>query len=255
MDYPYTDIFNFPKRILLNKRITKVFFQKNFDLTAAEKKLLNNDIQNIWWIASIKPKNANIPIVINGQYKYEEIQIIKCTVPNNQLGKKGKRCVELIQKYIPYQIIVVVEDEFEFIINACDKRVNQSDASKRTIEQYFTTAPIPKLYKIEVSSLFFKSMDFIVLDKTNLETIYKAYVDAIIQFQSALITGKFKKKGKERTEQDMVNLQTIDNLEQDIVLLKNQLKSEKQLNQKVDLNIAIQHKKKEIKNIKEKLST
>lgn len=254
MDYPYIKIFNFPERILLNKRITKVFFQKNFDLTASERKLLNNSIQSIWWIASIKPNSANIPATVNGQYKYEEIQIIKCTIPDNQLEKMGKRCVELIQKYIPYHLIVLVEDEFEFIINVCDKRVNQSDTSKRTIEHYITTSPISKLYKNEVATSFFKSLNFSVLDKTNLETTYKAYIDAIIQFQSALITGKFERKGKERTKQDMVNLQTIENLEQDIVSLKNQLKSENQINQKVDLNMAIQHRKKEIDNIKKKLS-
>ncbi len=254
MEYSYIDIFNLPERILLNKRITKVFFQKNFDLTTSEKKLLNNTIQSILWIASIKPKSTNIPAVVNRQYKYEEIQIIKCTVPDNQLGKVGKRCVELIQKYIPYQLILLVEDEFEFIINACDKKINQSDSSKRTIEQYFTTSPISKLYRNEVVSSFFKSIDFSALDKTSLETTYKTYIDAIISFQSALITGKFKKKGKERTGQDMVNLHSIENLEQEIISLKNLLKSEKQLNQKVDLNMAIQHKKKEIEKIKKKLS-
>lgn len=253
MDYPYIDIFNFPERILLNKRITKVFFQKNFDLTASEKKFLNNSIQSIWWIASIKPNSANIPATVNGQYKYEEIQIIKCTIPDNQLEKMGKRCVELIQKYIPYHLIVLVEDEFEFIINVCDKRVNQSDTSKRTIEHYITTSPIPKLYKNEVANSFFKSLNFSVLDKTNLETTYKSYIDAIIQFQSALITGEFKKRERERTEQDMVNLQTIDNLGQEIISLKNQIKLEKQLNNKVELNMEIQHNKKEIEKIKKKL--
>jgi len=38
---------------------------------------------------------------------------------------------------------------------------------------------------------------------------------------------------------------TVEILEQEIITLKNQLKSEKQLNHKVDLNIAIQGKKKE----------
>jgi hypothetical protein len=252
--YPYNDIFNIPERILLNRRITKTFFQKNYDLTANEKKLLNNTIQNIWWLTSIKPKDANIPAFVNGRYKYEEIQIIKCSVPDNQLDKTGKRCVELIQKYIPYQIILVVEDDFEFVINACDKRVNQSETSKRTIDQYFYTAPISKLYKNEAALSFFKSIDFTALDKTNLETTYKAYIDAIVQFQSALITGEFKKKDKERIEKDMVSLQTIENLEQEITSLKNQLKSEKQLNHKVDFNLEIQSRRKEIRNIKKKLS-
>ena len=254
MAYPYNQIFNFPERILLNKRITKAFFLKNFTLTATEKKLLNNIIKNITWIASIKPSNANIPVVVNDQYKYEEIQIIKCVVPENQLKNSVKTCAEFIQKHIPYQILVVVEDEFEFIINACDKRINQSDTSKRTIEEYFFTPVISKLYVNEVAKSFFSSLDFSNLDKTSLETTYTGYINAIIQYKSALITGVFTQKDRSRTEEDKISIQAIEKLEHDIKVLKNQLKSEKRLNHKVDINISIQNKRREINIFKKNLN-
>ena len=38
MEMNYNNIFQFPDRCILNKRLTKVFFTKNFDLTSSEKK-------------------------------------------------------------------------------------------------------------------------------------------------------------------------------------------------------------------------
>ena len=37
MEIEYNDIFNFPSRTLLNKRLTKVFFSKNFELSSIEE--------------------------------------------------------------------------------------------------------------------------------------------------------------------------------------------------------------------------
>jgi hypothetical protein len=255
VNYPYNNIFNLPERLLLNKRITKVFFQKNFDLTGAEKKLLNNEILNIEWIACIKPTNANIPAIKTVENSYEEIQIILCTVSSNQLETNGKKCVELIQKYIPYHLVVIVEDDTEFKINTCDKRINQNDTSKRTIESHFTSPKIVKLYKNKISSSFFDSLDFKQLDKTNMETTYNGYTQAVIQFQAAKITGEYQKRNQIRTKVDIVNLLAIDNLEKDIVGLIGMLNKEKQLNTQVELNIEIQKKRTLINDIKNKIRT
>ena len=44
MSFNYNQILNIPERCLLNKRLTKAFFLKNFDLSGTEKKLLNSII-------------------------------------------------------------------------------------------------------------------------------------------------------------------------------------------------------------------
>lgn len=252
MGFNYNNIFNIPERSLLNKRLTKAFFLKNFALSPAEKKLLNNSIQSMEWMASIKTTNANIPAVKNDEYIYEEIQVMVCKLGGGLLTD-SRRCIELFQKYIPYQMVVVVEDENDFVINVCDKRVNLNDKTKRTIENYFTTPIIPKLYKQDTTSAFFDALKFEALDKTNLETTYKNYIQSVVQYQAAEVTGNFEKRTQKRTEQDMADLLEIENLEKEIIGLTSQLKKESQLNGKVKLNVIIQNKRIEIEKIKKKL--
>lgn len=251
--FNYNHILHLPERCLLNKRLTKAFFLKNFELSATEKKLLNNVIHSMEWLASIKTSNTNIQVAQNINYVYEEIQVIVCSLQPNILENVAKSCIELLQKYIPYQMLLVVEDEHEFIFNACDKRINQNDKNKRTIEAYFTTKALSKLYKNELNSALFDALQFAHLDKINLETLYKSYIQALVQYQAASITGAYHKRSKKRTEDDMAHLLAIENSERDIVSLASRLKKESQLNSKVNLNIEIQKKRQEIEDIKTKL--
>lgn len=254
MNFPYNEIFHLPERCILNKRLTKAFFLKNFVLSAAEKKLLNSTIQSMEWMASIKTSNANISAVKNEEYVYEEIQVMICSLPNNQLEINGKKCIELFQKYIPYQMIVIVEDENDFIINTCDKRVNQNDKSKRTIENYFTTSSLSKLYKNDLTTPFYEALMFQEIDKTNMQTTYKSYIQAVAQFQAASITGKYSRRTQKRTEEDMANILAIENIEKEISSFTSQIKKESQLNKRVELNMSIQKKRQEIEVIKNKLT-
>jgi hypothetical protein len=255
MSFSYNSIFNIPERSILEKKLTKAFFLKNFDLSVVEKKLLNNSIINMDWLASIKPTIANIPIVKNDNYTYEEIQIIVCTVVDNQLDELASKCIVLLQKYIPYQMILIVEDDSNFVINACDKRINLNDTSKRIIDSYSTTTALSKLYKNEITTSFFSALDFSSLDKTNMETTYKSYIQTIVQFQTASITGTFNKRSHSRTEDDIILLATIESIEKEVLRLSNQIKKETQLNNRVSLNIEIQNQRKKIENIKNKLGT
>jgi hypothetical protein len=255
LSFPYNNIFNIPEKAILNRKLTKSFFLKNFSLSASEKKVLNNTILSMQWLASLKATNVNIPSIKTEEYVYEEIQVFVCTLPIGMLDAYSTKCIELFQKFIPYQMLVINEDENEFVVNVCDKRINQNDKSKRTVEKYITSQKISKLYKNEVTDQFFKSLDFSILDKTNLETTYKSYIKALIQLQTANITGNFVSRPQKRTEEDMNNLMAIGKLETEIISLANQIKKESQLNNKVALNIKIQGKRKEIEQLKNKLNT
>ena len=253
MSFSYNKILNLPERCMLEKKLTKAFFLKHFDLSITEKKLLNNTIVSMDWLASVKPNNSNILVAKNDDYMFEEIQFIVCTVPDSQLNQWSEKCSAFIQKYIPYQIVLIIEDNDSFVINTCDKRINQVDSSKRTIEQSISTQPLSKLYKTDVINAFFDSLDFSRLDKTNLEITYKSYIQAIVQLQTANITGNYTQRKQSRTQHDMELLANIETGEKDLLRLSNSMKHETQINNKVSLNVEIQKLKQEIENSKNKL--
>jgi hypothetical protein len=250
MELNYNDIFNLPKRCLVNKRLTKTFFSKNFDLSSSEKKVLNDEIVKMEWIGSLKPSNSNIPKFESEKYLFEEVQIMSCEVVN--LQKVYNLISEIFQKYIPYQIVLIIENSSEWILSLSDKRINLNDRTKRTVERYVHS---PVLSKSEIGDFkFLRTITFDFINKSNLQSVYQSYINSVIQLKSSLITGVFNEENLERTEESLKIIQTIEKIESEIISLKNQIKSESQLNFKVSLNVEIQTKKREIKRLKETLS-
>lgn len=254
MSFNYNKILNIPERAIVSKKISKAFFIRNFELSSADKKILN-EIVTMEWLASIKPSNSNITLVQNETYIFEEIQVMTCTLSGNLIKGTIDKVTGLFQKHIPYPIVLVIENADEFVVNVCDKKINQNDKSKRTIEAFINSPNVSKLYKNELVGAFFEGLDFAVLDKTNLETTYKSYASAIVQFQTAMVTGTFNKRSSIRTDDDLKHLETIQRIEKEILTLSNQIKKESQLNTRVSLNIQIQKKRNEIEHLKTLLNT
>jgi hypothetical protein len=207
------------------------------------------------WMASIKPLISNIPEYRDDNYVFEEVQFMICTLTENNLSEFSDKCISLFQKFIPYQIVLIVEDDHGFILNTCDKRINLNDKSKRTIERQISSPVVSKIYTNEITSSFMDSLDFSKQDKISLQRLYKGYMNSIIQFQSSFITGSFNKRTEQRTEEDLKLLELMNTIEKEIIRLTNQLKKETQMNSKVSVNMKIQKLRNEIENIKIKLTT
>ena len=244
-------ILQLPERCLLNKKITKAFFKRNFDLTSAERSLLDDVsiIDSITWLASINPIKSNIPEFRDGQTIFEEVQVITVQTTATGFDRNKQKIAELLQKYIPYPILLGIYNDHDFVLNTCDKKVNQNDSSKRTIDKRYFTEDISKLPAGKNHHEFLKSLAFAVLDKTNLQTLYNAYTQRIISLQVANLSGVYILRTQSRSHEDVVRLEQIEALKRDIATLQNEAKKETQMNRKVQLNIQINEKRKEVERL------
>lgn len=252
MNWDQKEILGLPQSCLLERRLTKAFFLKNFPLKSDEKKILNSTIHSMQWLASVKPSTTNIQSVKTEDYVFEELQIFQVTIPDEAFSKQ-KKIIALIHKYIPYQIVLILHSDKHLLYSVCDKRINKADTSKRTIESYVQTPLINLLYKRELEKQFLEQLQFHKLDKTNLATTYESYESAIVQYSSAQITGQFKVRDKRRTKEDLNLLNDIEAIELEIVSLKNQIKKATSFKEQTNLNVDVQKKRNTIKELKKKL--
>ena len=113
------NILQLPESCLVNKKITKAFFKRNFDMTSAEKNLLDdyNAISAIDWIASISQANANVPTYQDYESTFEEIQVVAVNTSPESLNKNAPKIIDLVQKYIPYHMILFVHNGVNSIWN------------------------------------------------------------------------------------------------------------------------------------------
>lgn len=253
----FNTILQLPERCLLNKKITKVFFKRNFELTTKEKALLDDVtmITSIEWLASISPASTNINLYSDKDFLYEEVQVITVYSEAANFENSCFKVIDLIQKYIPYQILIIVYTDKDFILNTCNKKINQNDNTLRTIDKKYNSEIISIAEPTAQQQTFLNSLSFVVLDKTDLKTFYDSYTQRIVALQTAMIKGSFAPRTQSRTISDVENLERIEVLEKEITALSNQAKKEVQLNLRILLNTQLQNKRKQIEQLKLLITT
>lgn len=245
-------ILQLPEKCLVNRKITKAFFKRNFEMTSAERNLLedSNAIISIDWVASISHANANVPEWQDAESTFEEIEVIAVTTNTENLNKQSAKIIDLIQKYIPYHLLLVVTDRSKSVWNVTYKQINQNDNDKRTIDRKFTSGLIDLESDNAVHRAFINSLKFRELTSTNLKALYDSYVQCFVGLNTALIIGAFKTRSTERTKADVELLERISQLEKEIATLSNSAQKETQLNKRIELNTQLQYKRKQIEQLK-----
>lgn len=246
------DILQLPESCLVDKKITKVFFTRNFELTTTEKAMLDDSqvVAGSSWIASVKPNNSNIPAFIDSNSTFEEIQVISVQTTTKNFDKYKLKLAEFVQKYIPYHILLVVYCDTKAIFNTCTKRININDSNKRVMDLMLFTEEILNKEPTLKQSAFLNSLKYFNQDKPNLKVLYDSYIQKLVALQTSEITGEFAPRTSERTIQDVERMEQINLLKSEIVQLQNKAKKESQLNKRVELNTLIHLKKEQIKLIK-----
>lgn len=251
------NILHLPEKCLVNKKITKAFFKRNFELTKNERNLLDDFsvVVSIDWLASISPSNSNVPAFVTPDVTFEEIQVITLQTNSGNYNRDKTRLFDFVQKFIPYHLLLVVYTDKVVSWNACLKRINENDSTKRVTEKDFSTEDIPLKNPTKNQKAFYNGLSFIELDKTNLKTLYNGYIQQIVALNAADVRGDFTPQPAERTRQDVVYLEKIAQLEKEIITLTNLSTRETQMSLRVEYNLKIQQKRKRIEEIKELIST
>lgn len=251
------NILQLPEKSSVNKKITKAFFKRNFELTKNERNLLDDFsvVVSIDWLASISPNNSNIPAFVTPDVTFEEIQVIAVQTNSNNYDRDKSRLFDFMQKFIPYHILLIVYSNKVMSWNACLKRINENDNTKRVIEKIFFTEDIPNKNQTKNQKAFYSELSFKELDKTNLKTLYDGYIQQIVALNAAKVRGEFAPRPVERTLQDVVCLEKIAQLEKEIITLTNLATRETQMSLRVEYNLKVQRKRKQIEDFKKLIST
>lgn len=252
MSQVFLDILRLPERCILQKRLTKAFFLKHFSLTAGEKKLLNEGIEHMDWLASIKA--AHVPAFVTETHSYEEVQVFAIQLRNSRVDRSGAKVAELVQKYVPYPLLLFVYDAENYLVNACTKRINMKEANKRTVESSITSPVLSLLYADAPAKAFHAALGFAQLDKGDLRSLYASYVNALVQCRAAALTGQYRNRPNMRSEEDLAILQRIDAVEAEIQALQAKANKDQPLRDQVAMNMAIQQRREVVGALQQRLA-
>lgn len=272
-----------PETTFLGTRITKKMILENNDLSSSDKKLVNDAIQSVEWVNTLKPETLNIPTYVTETVEYIEVAVLKVSL-KDQPTNQGKLKHSLIQKVaklfhtlIPYPVILLLELTGEVAICLADKRINQADRSKLVIEHVYNSQWFNIGTLKDNENEFLSDFSLKNVSRVNYYELYQDFISKLIALETSYISGNYRNNDiansgllsshkspvdnyaeplfQDRSNEEKTRLlKELASLEGELSNIRNRLKKEVQMNEKMRLNVQARKVKQAISAITSQLS-
>lgn len=226
-----------PAAARIDQRIAKTLLVEHGAPTAADKRRINDGVERIQWLATLKPATVGVAAYKDAEREYLEIAVLRVTL--KPAAKTVPRLIELIHRAIPYPVLALVEHGNALTLSAANIRWSQGEAGKTVLDGDVVAEDAPAADD-PFTAPFTAAL---ALDKQphgSLRSVYQGWMDTLRALTAARITGCFALPADpaRRTARDAA-LQDYARLDAEIARLRAAGKKEKQMARQVALNLEL----------------
>lgn len=220
-----------PERALVRQRVPKKTLLEQGMPTAADKRAVQDGLEELWWVAALKPATTGLAAYTDAERDYPEVAVLALVL---RPGAKATRLVELVHRAIPYPVVLATAQGTDVWLSAAHKRAHQTEKHRWVVDEVRSTPPVP------TDATYLNNLALHAHGASDLGQLYQRWLACIEAAQAERITGRFKVPAN--AQESILLRQAMDTvaaLERDLAQLRTQAKREKQLNKAVKLNLAI----------------
>jgi hypothetical protein len=230
------DALDLPASSWVNQRVPKKLLLENGAPTAADKRLINDGIEELLWLAALKPTTVGVPEYRDHEREYLEIAVLRLTLRN---AAKSARLVELVHRAVPYPVLLLTEQcecDERPALSAAHKRWSQSEAGKTVLDGDVVGTD----WEYERWPLAVGIFALSKQPRSSLRALYQGWIDALVALQAAHVTGMFSFAAND-TEAALrrAALNDLARLNAEAVRLRASAAKEKQMARRVELNLEL----------------
>lgn len=242
-----------PDLARLDLRVPKKKLVENGAYTTSDRRKINDSIDEVRWIATLKPNTVGV-----SEYKDEVREYLEIAVLSVVLRPKAKvgRIVELVHRAIPYPVVLFLVHDKGMSVSLSHKRWSQNEAARTVLEGPMVEVNLESDWTraTEEERLFLKALSLTCQRNSNLFTLYQGWINTLFSLQAARLTGSFVQPA---TEEQAVSrqhaLQECEQLQVQITLLQNSAMKERQMARRVELNLELKRVQTQLAATKEQL--
>lgn len=232
------DAFALPASARVDARVPKKLLVEQGAPTAADKRVIQDGIDELQWFAACKPATIGVPTFADDAREYLEIAVIGCVF---RPGAKSPRLIELIHRAIPYPVMLVTADETGVSLSAAHKRHAQNEAGRIVVDNVVAAPGLRPAMANDTEAALLKSLALAQQARSDLYVLYSGWIARIEAFNAAHLTGAFvPTEDQQAIDRRREALDAHSTLTKEIEGLRAKAKREKQLSRRVDLNLEIQ---------------
>ena len=221
----------------VDQRVPKKMLLENVAPTAVDKRLINDSIEELVWLAALKPTTIGVPEYRDDVREYLEIAVLRLTL---RAAAKATRLVELVHRAVPYPLLLLTEQGERTGLSAAHKRWSQGEAGKTVLEGDVVAAEWDTEHDRETWPAFRAALALDKQPRTTLHALYQGWIGTLLALQAARVIGTFAVAANaEQAAARRDALQECARLDTEIARLRATAAKEKQMARRVELNLEL----------------
>lgn len=232
------DALALPSGARVDARVPKKLLVEQGAPTPADKRAIQDGIDELQWFAACKPATIGVPAFTDDTREYLEIAVVGCAF---RPAAKAGRLIELIHRAIPYPVLLITSDASGVAVSGAHKRKAQNEAGRTVIDRVVAATGLQPGAEDAAQLAFFQSLPLAQQPRSDLSALYAGWLARIEALNAARLSGAFVATDDSAAiNQRRAALDAHERLAKEIETLRGKAKREKQLGRRVDLNMAIQ---------------
>jgi hypothetical protein len=224
-----------PADARVDQRVPKKLLVENGAPTAADKRQINDGIEELLWLAALKPATIGVPAYRNETCEYLEIAVLSLTL---RLGAKAVRLTELIHRAIPYPVFLIQTQPTGLMLSLAHLRWSQGQSGQTVLDGPLVTATVDA--ETPATNGFLASLDVASQARQHLRALYQGWMECFEAYAAARLTGSFTPvTDAAAAERRRAALAEHERLTREIASLRARAAKESQINRRVEFNLQV----------------
>ena len=248
------EALHLPASCRVDQRVPKKMLIENGAPTTADKRLLNDAIAEIQWVAALKPNTVGVSDYRDEEREYLEVAVISIATRGAKPVAEHEadastpdapakpvntmRLAELVHRAVPYPLMLLLATPQGLHLSLAHKRRAQNEAGKVVLDSEVATIDLAG--DLSPSHPFIQSLALARQPQATLMALYQGWLDCLTALQAARYTGTFQAAGDPvQAAARRAALRECQRLDQEAARLRALAVKEKQMAKQVDLNLAL----------------
>jgi len=254
-----------PASCRVDQRVPKKMLVENGAPTSADKRLINDAVEEIQWLAALKPNTVGVAEYRDDEREYLEVAVLSITARHAAQGDGAgaankpaniTRLAELVHRAVPYPVLLLLAAPHGLFLSLAHKRWAQNEAGKVVLDGEPATVDLALAQSGNPAAehSFIQALALTRQPQAHLLALYQGWMDCLTAWQAAKVTGTFAATGtpaQAATRREA--LRTCQRLALESARLRALASKEKQMAKQVDLNLALKRISAELASAREQL--
>jgi len=225
-----------PDAARVDRRVPKTLLTEHGAPTAADKRWINEGIEQVQWVAALKPTTVGVAEHRDEAREYLEIAVLHLVL---RATAKLARLVELLHRAVPYPVVALAEQGERTHLSLAHKRWSQGETGKTVLDGEVVVVD-PAAVDAPTRAAFLSALALGRQPRGTLFALYQGWMDTLLALNAARRTNAFAiPDAPDRRAARREALGDCARLEADIARLSAAAAKEKQMPRQVELNLEL----------------